>query len=111
MAKKCIAIVQARLGSSRLPMKSLLCMRGLPLIDWVTSRLTTARCLDGLIVAVPDTPLDRVLVEHLQRRNVPCMTGPENDVLERFRQAAAFTGADFIVRVCADNRMFCIYRG
>lgn len=100
---RCIAIIQARLGSSRLPLKSLLCLRGSPLIDWVTDRLTKARYLDGLIVAVPDTPLDQVLMEHLQRRNIPCMAGPEDDVLERFRQAAVMSSAETIVRVCADN--------
>lgn len=68
---KVVAIVQARLGSSRLPLKSLLCLRDVPLIDWVVRRLKTAARLDGLVVAVPDTPLDRVLLEHLQRRGVP----------------------------------------
>ncbi|MDO5484131.1 MAG: NTP transferase domain-containing protein [Desulfovibrionaceae bacterium] len=100
---RCIAVIQARLGSSRLPLKSLLCLRGLPLIDWVTTRLGASRRLDGLMVAVPDTPLDRVLLEHLQRQGVPCMAGPEDDVLERFRLAARQAGAELVVRVCADN--------
>ncbi|MBQ4566860.1 MAG: NTP transferase domain-containing protein [Desulfovibrio sp.] len=100
---KTIAIIQARLGSSRLPLKSLLCLRGLPVIDWVTRRLGQARRLDGLMVALPDSPLDRVLQEHLERQGVPCMSGPEDDVLERFRQAAALAGAETVVRVCADN--------
>ena len=60
---KVIAIVQARLGSTRLPMKSLLCLRDVPVIDWVTRRLAQAAKLDGIMVAVPDTPLDRVLME------------------------------------------------
>lgn len=100
---KTIAIIQARLGSSRLPLKSLLCLRGLPVIDWVTRRLGQARRLDGMVAALPDTPLDRVLREHLERQGIPCMSGPENDVLERFRQAAALAGAGTVVRVCADN--------
>ncbi len=100
---KVIAIVQARLGSSRLPLKSLLCLRDVPVIDWVTQRLAQASRLDGLLVAVPDTPLDAVLLEHLRRRNVPCMAGPENDVLERYRLAARQAGAGLVVRVCADN--------
>ncbi|MBO6171533.1 MAG: glycosyl transferase family 2 [Desulfovibrio sp.] len=100
---KVIAIVQARLGSSRLPLKSLLCLRDVPVIDWVTQRLAQASRLDGMLVAVPDTPLDAVLLEHLRRRNVPCMAGPENDVLERYRLAARQAGAGLVVRVCADN--------
>lgn len=100
---KSVAIVQARLGSSRLPLKSLLCLRDLPIIDWVTRRLAQSRRLDGLLVAVPDTELDRVLLEHLQRRGVPCLAGPENDVLARFRLAASAADAGLVVRVCADN--------
>ncbi|MBO4301205.1 MAG: glycosyl transferase family 2 [Desulfovibrio sp.] len=98
-----VAIIQARLGSSRLPMKSLLCLRHVALIDWVTQRLARASRLDGLLVAVPDTKLDRVLAQHLQRQQIPCMAGPENDVLERFRLAARTARADLVVRVCADN--------
>lgn len=100
---KTVAIVQARLGSSRLPLKSLLCLRDLPVIDWVTRRLARSRRLDLIMVAVPDTALDRVLLEHLQRRGVPCMAGPENDVLARFRLAAKVADASLVVRVCADN--------
>lgn len=98
-----VAIVQARLGSSRLPLKSLLTLRGTPIIDWVTGRLSRARRLDGLIVAVPDTKLDRVLYEHLERRGVPVMAGPEEDVLARFALAAKQANAGLVVRVCADN--------
>ena len=56
---KTVALVQARLGSSRLPMKSLICLRGLPLIDWVIHRVAQAELVDQVVAAVPDTPLDR----------------------------------------------------
>ena len=71
---KTVAIVQARLGSSRLPMKSLLCLHGYPIIDWVTQRLSTSRLLDNIIVATPDTPMDAVLREHLRSRNIDTMS-------------------------------------
>lgn len=98
-----VAIVQARLGSSRLPLKSLLSLRGLPVIDWVTRRLKKSALLSRLIVAVPDTALDRVLIEHLRNTATECLAGPEEDVLKRFVMAARATGADYIIRVCADN--------
>lgn len=97
------AIVQARLGSSRLPLKSLLSLRGAPLIDWVTYRLSKSQRLTRIIVAVPDTALDMALLEHLRRNGIECMAGPEQDVLARFVMAARLCGADFVVRVCADN--------
>ena len=53
---KTVAIVQARLGSSRLPMKSLLCLHGYPIIDWVTQRLSTARLLDKIMVDYYGSP-------------------------------------------------------
>lgn len=101
--KKVVAIVQARLGSSRLPLKSLLCLRGYPIIDWVTKRLGMAHNLDDLIVALPDTPLDHILLEHLESNKVSCFSGSENDVLERFCGAAKYADAEIVVRVCADN--------
>ena len=58
---------------------------------------------EGGMVAVPDTPLDKVLMEHLQRRGVPCVAGSEDDVLARFCLAAKAADAGSVVRVCADN--------
>ncbi len=98
-----VAIIQARLGSTRLPMKSLLCLRGAPVIDWVVDRVSRARLLDEVVVACPDTPLDRVLMEHLERRGAACCAGPEHDVLGRIALAARRFDADRVVRVCADN--------
>lgn len=101
--KKIVAIVQARMGSSRLPLKSLLNLRGLPVIDWVADRAAKAARLTELIVAIPDTPLDKTLADHLERRGIACIKGPENDVLKRFCIASRATGADYVVRICADN--------
>ena len=104
-----VALVQARLGSSRLPLKSLLCLRGTPLIDWVARRVARSVLLDRIVVAIPDTPLDAALAAHVRERLMPLderiavFCGPENDVLERFRAAGAAFGAGSVVRVCADN--------
>ncbi|MCL1985527.1 MAG: NTP transferase domain-containing protein [Betaproteobacteria bacterium] len=104
-----VALVQARLGSRRLPMKGLLCLRGMPLIDWVVRRVAKSELLDRIVVAIADTPLDEVLVAHVRERLMPLdkriavFCGPENDVLERFRAAGAAFGAKRVVRVCADN--------
>lgn len=98
-----VAIIQARLGSSRLPLKSLLALRDYPIIDWICKRLSRSRLLSQIIVAIPHTSLDEILGQHLQRRGIPFMTGSESDVLSRFTKAAEITNADFIVRICADN--------
>ncbi len=98
-----VAIIQARLGSSRLPLKSLLCFRGSPVIDWVTTRVARSRKVDRVLVAIPDTELDAVLADHLAARRVACFRGDENDVLGRYVNAAASVDAGTVIRVCADN--------
>lgn len=98
-----VAIVQARMGSSRLPLKSLLCLRDYPLADWVAKRLKMAKELDQVLFAIPDSPLDDTLADHLQRKGIGYIRGSENDVLDRFCKAAELAEADYIVRVCADN--------
>ena len=100
---KTVAIIQARLGSTRLPMKSLLTLRGHALIDWVVERVARASLLDEVVVACPDTERDLVLAEHLERRHVRVVPGSEQDVLDRFAKAATAVNAGRIVRVCADN--------
>ena len=100
---KTVALIQARLGSTRLPMKSLLSLRDLPVMDWILRRVAKASLVDEIVVAVPDTALDTVLAEHVQRRGVRCFKGSENDVLDRFYQAGQWSGATQVVRICADN--------
>ena len=103
MAANTVAIIQARLGSSRLPMKSLLALVGSPIIDWACERVAAAKLVDRVIVAVPDTPLDAALAMHLRNRGREVVVGSENDVLGRFAKAAKIADAEHVVRVCADN--------
>lgn len=98
-----VALIQARMGSGRLPCKSMLHLHGRPLIDWVVQRTAKAVLLDQLVVALPDCPLDDVLARHLEKQRVAFFRGPENDVLKRFSLAAEHFGATHIVRICADN--------
>lgn len=100
---KVVALVQARLGSSRLPAKSLLNLHGLPVIDWIGRRVSRAKLLDSLVFALPDTELDEVLARHLGNQGYKVYRGSENDVLSRFNGAAKMSDADYIVRICADN--------
>lgn len=100
---KTLALIQSRLGSTRLPLKALLHLHGEPLINWIIKRLRRSKLLDGLVVALPDNPDDDILAAHLASLDVPVFRGPENDVLARFHLAAEAHKADRVVRVCADN--------
>ena len=63
---KTVIVIQARLGSSRLPCKTLLNLHGLPVIDWVVGRCARSELADDLVVALPDTRRDEVLARHLR---------------------------------------------
>ena len=98
-----VALIQARMGSTRLPCKMMLSLHGLPLIDWVIRRTATSRLLNRIIVATSDSPTDDPLAAHLAREGVEIFRGPENDVLKRFRLAAEAAEPTHVVRICADN--------
>ncbi len=98
-----VAIVQARMGSTRFPGKMLAHLGGRPLLEWVLRRVQGAKLLDEVVLATTDLPRDRPLVDLAHRLGVATFTGSESDVLGRFAQAAVQHRADVVVRVCADN--------
>ena len=98
-----VAIVQARMGSTRFPGKMLAPLGGRPLLEWVLRRVQSARLLDAVVLATTDLPRDKPLVDLARQLGVATFTGSESDVLGRFAAAAAQYRADVVVRVCADN--------
>jgi len=99
-----VAIIQARMGATRLPGKMMLWLHGHPVIEWVVRRTSAARRLDDVVVAIPDTSIDDILEDFLTntlKANV--FRGSEQDVLSRFVAAGRAYDAGQVVRVCADN--------
>lgn len=96
------AIIQARMGSSRLPGKVLLPLAGLTVIDRVVAQLQYSRRLSGIVVATTTSPSDDPLVEHVRERNIRFFRGSEEDVLDRYYQCATCIGANNIARITAD---------
>jgi spore coat polysaccharide biosynthesis protein SpsF (cytidylyltransferase family) len=99
---KSVVVIQARMGSSRLPGKVMMDLAGQPVLAHVVARAKAARGVDAVCVAVPDTALDEPLAELAVELGAEVARGPEQDVLARYALAAAETGADRIVRVTAD---------
>ncbi len=99
---KVIAIIQARVGSSRLPGKVLADLDGAPMIDRVIQRAGAASRVSEVWVASSDLPADDQLADHCRAAGVPVARGPERDVLARFRLAAAMAEADVVVRLTGD---------
>jgi spore coat polysaccharide biosynthesis protein SpsF len=96
------AIVQARLGSTRLPGKTLLDIAGRPLIDHVMRQVGAAGGLDTVVLATTDDPADDPLADHAAARGWNVFRGSREDVLDRFHQAAVRHGLDGVVRVTGD---------
>ncbi|HPM76124.1 MAG TPA: glycosyltransferase family protein [bacterium] len=99
------AIIQARLGSSRLPGKVLLPLAGRPLLGHVIERLRRCRRLNKIIVATSTAPDDARLLEFAAAAGVDSFAGSENDVLQRFLDAAAAFKLDLVVRICSDSAL------
>ncbi|HVP86357.1 MAG TPA: NTP transferase domain-containing protein [Rhizomicrobium sp.] len=97
-----VAIVQARMGSTRLPGKVLKPIAGEPLLWHVVRRLKRSRLISQVAIATSTNPLDDAIAEFGERNGVPVVRGPEDNVLARFALAAEATDADIIVRVSAD---------
>ena len=103
MKRPIVAVIQARMGSSRLPNKMMLWLHGMPVVEWVWRRVGAARKINKVVFAIPDTDADSLLAEQLTRIGVRVFRGSETDVLGRIVKAARFFGAGTVVRVCADN--------
>ena len=101
---KIVAIIQARMGSTRLPGKVLLEIMGKPLLAHIVDRISESKLVNSsIILATTTNPADHVLVDFANENHLECFVGSEEDVLDRFYQAAKRSGADIIVRITADD--------
>lgn len=96
------AIIQARLGSTRLPGKILRDLAGKPMLVQCVERVRRATTLDEVVVATTDEPADEAVVALCQRHGYPCTRGSQDDVLDRYYRAVQHYPADVIVRITSD---------
>lgn len=101
--KKVSAIIQARMGSARLPNKVLMDIESNPLLWHVINRLGFSKEIDEIILAIPDTKENDVLEQFAKQQKIKYFKGSENDVLSRYHQAAEKFACEVVVRVCADR--------
>lgn len=99
---KTIAIVQARMGSTRLPNKVMLPIMGVPMIELLLSRLSKAQQVDQIIVATTVSPKNQPLVEYVRKIGLDVFQGSENDVLDRYYKTAKANSPDIVVRITGD---------
>lgn len=100
--KKVLCIVQARMGSTRLPGKVLKELQGYPMIYHTLTNLKQSRYIDEIILATSDKDIDTPLAEYAQSIGFEVFRGSESNVLERYKQCADKYEGDVIVRVTGD---------
>jgi spore coat polysaccharide biosynthesis protein SpsF len=100
--KNIIVIIQARMGSSRLPGKVFMEICGEPMLAWVVKRARKAKLINEIVVATTIEESDDDIEKFCQANNVLCFRGSSADVLDRYFQAAKQYHADVIVRLTAD---------
>jgi len=102
MKPNIIAIIQARMASSRLPGKVLLDVAGRPMLAHVVLRTRQAKTVDQVVVATTIEAADDPVAAYCARQGFLCYRGSQHDVLDRYYQAARIFGAQVVVRITAD---------
>lgn len=100
--RRIVAIVQARMGSTRLPGKVLMPLAGRPLLWHVVHRLRQCETPDAIVIATSTEPRDDAIAEFAAQEGIALFRGSETHVLSRFAAVASGHGADIVVRVNAD---------
>lgn len=99
---KVAAIIQARMGSTRLPGKVLKKVLGKPLLKYQLDRVSRSNYIDEILVATTEQHQDSKIVSLCQMMQIPYYRGSETDVLERYYEAACHMKADVVVRLTSD---------
>jgi len=97
-----VAIIQARMGSTRLPGKVMAEIAGKPVLWHVVYRVRQAQQVDEVVVATTDKAADQAIIDFASAEGILVFRGSEEDVLDRYYQAAKWIGADVVVRITAD---------
>ncbi|MBI3463387.1 MAG: glycosyltransferase family protein [Planctomycetes bacterium] len=104
--KRVVAIIQARMGSARLPGKVLSMIGGRPMLWHIVQRVRAVHGVADVVVASSDTVPDEPIREFGRRFGVDVFSGSLNDVLDRFYHAARGYQADIVLRVTGDCPLF-----
>lgn len=97
-----VAVIQARMGSTRLPGKVLRNLSGTPVLGWVTRAAQQAEGIDEVVIATSTSADDGAIADFAASEGLRVIRGSEDDVLSRFLMAVEATDADAVVRLTAD---------
>jgi spore coat polysaccharide biosynthesis protein SpsF len=99
---RALAIIQARMGSTRFPGKVLEPIGGKAILLHIVERLSVVPSIEEIVVAIPESPADQPLRSFCRQQRVSYWAGSEADVLDRYYGAARRYGGDPILRITAD---------
>ena len=102
-----VAIIQARMDSSRFPSKMKALLGNLSIIEWVILRVKKAKFLDKIVLATSNEDQDNYLVDIANKYEIQSYRGSKLNVLKRVVEAASQHEADHVIRICADNPFIC----
>lgn len=114
-----VAIVQARMGSTRLPGKVLMNLGGVTVLGRVVNRLRRASLIDQVVVATANSAPNSAIMRECEDLSVECFAGSEDDVLDRYYQGSRAYSARNIVRITSDcplidsdlvDETICVFR-
>ena len=103
MSQRVVAIIQARMGSKRLPGKSMADLAGKPVLWHVLERVKRSRQVDEIVLATTTKSEDDILVSVTGECRVSTFRGSEDDLVDSYYRAAKAYKTDVVVRICADN--------
>ena len=99
---KTVAIIQARMGSTRFPKKVMNPICGTPMIGLLLERLSKSQQIDTIVLATSEDVCNLPLVNYVRELGYSVYQGSENDVLDRYYRAAEAAGAETVVRITGD---------
>jgi len=97
-----VAIIQARMGSTRLPGKVLLKVLNKPLLAYQVERVKRSKLINEIVIATTTEELDQEIVDFCELMSLSYYRGSEDDVLSRYYEAASIYKADIVVRITSD---------
>ncbi len=104
---KTVAVIQARMNSTRVPGKVMLPLAGIPVLDHIVERARNIRGVDGVCISIPDGGgQDAISAFAAEKPGVILSRGPQDDIVGRLANAAKQTGATELVRIWADCPAF-----
>ena len=99
---KTVAIIQARMGSTRFPNKVMRTICGTPMVGLLLARLKNSNLVDQIILATSEDPRNDPLAKYVRDLEYTVFRGSEDDVLDRYYRAAKEAKADLVVRITGD---------